>query len=206
MERDGQVFAVLYCGLEPLFTVFGKLVVGQKRYGEGDVGLGWTEVAVLEGLVDNVECSAATRLFQVGGHSSDGVDLKVGMFAAAQLFGCFKGGQGVFSEIAKESEGMESSGGEEMWFVNGMLPSAELAEKSFVGWQAGVEMSAAFCKLPPLSFELEVVGDERPIEWRHPVGNEVVFLDPSLVVGIVRGKLNGCEVVDVVVRMPVTKR
>ena len=117
MERDGQVFVVLYCGLEPLFTVFGKLVVGQKRYGKGDVGLGWTEVAVLEGLVDNVECSAATRLFQVGGHSSDGVDLKVGMFAAAQLFGCFKRGQGAFSEIAKESEGMESSGGEEMWFV-----------------------------------------------------------------------------------------
>ena len=50
-----------------------------------------------------------------------------------------------------------------------------------------------------------MVGDERPIEWRHPVGNEVVFLDPSLVVGVMRGKLNGCEVVNVVVRMPVTK-
>ena len=93
-----------------------------------------------------------------------------------------------------------------MRFVNGMLPSSKLAEKSLVGCQAGIEMSAVFGELPTLSFELEVVGDERPIEWRHPVGNEVVFLDPSLVVGIVRGKLNGCEVVDVVVRMPVTKR
>ena len=127
------------------------------------------------------------------------------MFAAAQLFGCFKGCQCVLSEIAKESEGMQLSGSEEMWFVNGMLPSAELAEKSLVGSQARVEMGAVFCELPTLSFELEVVGDERPIEWRHPVGNEVVFLDPSLVVGIVRGKLYGCEVVNIVVRMPVTK-
>ena len=91
VERDGQVFVVLDCGFEPLFTVFGKLIVGQEWYGEGDVGLGRTEVAVLEGLVDDVECSAASRLFQVRGHSSDGVDLQVGMLAAAQLFCCFKG-------------------------------------------------------------------------------------------------------------------
>ena len=39
----------------------------------------------------------------------------------------------------------------------------------------------------------------------HPVGNEVVFLDPSLIIGVMRGKLNGCEMVNVVVRMPVTK-
>ena len=69
-----------------------------------------------------------------------------------------------------------------MWFVNGMLPSAELSEKSLVGCQAGVEMSSVFSELPTLSFELEVVGNERPIEWRHPVGNEVVLLDPSLIV------------------------
>ena len=83
VERDGQVFVVLYCGFQPLFTVFGKLLVGQEWYGEGDVGLGWTKVAVLEGLVDDVERSAAARLFQVGCHSSDGVDLQVSMLAAA---------------------------------------------------------------------------------------------------------------------------
>ena len=106
VERDGQVFVVLYCGFQPLFTVFGKLLVGQEWYGEGDVGLGWTEVAVLEGLVDDVERSAAARLFQVGCHSSDGVDLQVSMLAAAQLFGCFKGCPCVFGEIAKKSEGV----------------------------------------------------------------------------------------------------
>ena len=54
MERDGQVFVVLYCCFEPLFAVFGNLVMSQKRYGEWDVGLGWTEVALLERLVDDV--------------------------------------------------------------------------------------------------------------------------------------------------------
>ena len=43
-------------------------------------------------------------------------------------------------------------------------------------------MGSVFGELPALSFELEVVGDERPVEWRHPVGNEVMFLDPGLVV------------------------
>ena len=69
-----------------------------------------------------------------------------------------------------------------MWFMNGALPSAELSEKSLVSCQAGIEMGSVISELPTLSFELEVVGDERPIEWRHPVGNEVVFLDPSLIV------------------------
>ena len=49
------------------------------------------------------------------------------------------------------------------------------------------------------------MGDEGPIKRRHPVGDEVVFLDPSLVVGVVRRKLDGCEVVNVVVRMPVAE-
>ena len=49
------------------------------------------------------------------------------------------------------------------------------------------------------------MGDEGPIKRRHPVGDEVVFLDPSLVVGVVRRKLNGCEVVNIVVGMPVTE-
>ena len=44
VERDGQVLVVLYCGLQPLLTVFGKLLVGQEWYGERDVGLGWAEV------------------------------------------------------------------------------------------------------------------------------------------------------------------
>ena len=65
VERDGQVLVLLDCGLEPLLAVSGKLIVSQEWYGEGDVWLGWTEVAVLEGLVDDVECSTPSRLLQV---------------------------------------------------------------------------------------------------------------------------------------------
>ena len=133
VERDGQVLVLLDCGFEPLFTVFGKMVVGQERYGEGDVGLGRAEIAILEGLVDDVECSAASRLLQVGCHSADGINLQVCVFAAAQLFCCFKGCSSVFGEIAEKGEGVQSSGCEKMWFVDGMLPSAKLAEKSLVG-------------------------------------------------------------------------
>ena len=125
-------------------------------------------------------------------------------------------------EVAEESEGMYPSGGEKMRFVNGMLPPAKLAEESLVCGQAAIEMSAVFCELPTLSFELEVMGDKRPIERRRPIGDEVVFLkrpierrrpigdevvflNPSLVIGVVGRELNGCEVVNIVVRMPVAE-
>ena len=60
-------------------------------------------------------------------------------------------------------------------------------------------MGSVFCELPSLSFELEVVGNERPVEWRHPVCDVVVLLDPGLVIGVMGGKLDGGVVVDVVV-------
>ena len=66
-------------------------------------------------------------------------------------------------------------------------------------------MGSVFGKLPALSFELEVVGNEGPIERRHPVGDEVVFLYPGLVVGVVGRELDGCEVVNIVVGMPVAE-
>ena len=54
MERNGQVFVLLYGGLEPLFTVLGELVVCEKWNGEWDIGLWRSEVAKLEGFVDDV--------------------------------------------------------------------------------------------------------------------------------------------------------
>ena len=60
-------------------------------------------------------------------------------------------------------------------------------------------MGSVFGELPALSFELEVVGNERPVERRHPVCDVVVLLDPGLVVCVMGGKLNGSVVVDVVV-------
>ena len=64
-------------------------------------------------------------------------------------------------------------------------------------------MCAMFGELPSLGLELEVLGDERPVECGHPFGNVVVFLDPGLIVGVVGRELDGCVVVNVVVGVPV---
>ena len=42
-----------------------------------------------------------------------------------------------------------------------------------------------FCELPALSLEFKVLGDEGPVEGRHPVGDEMVFTDPGLVIVVV---------------------
>ena len=86
-----------------------------------------------------------------------------------------------------------------MWFSESVLALPKASEKSFVGGQSGVEVGSVFCELPALSFELEVVGNERPVEGRHPVSDVVVLLDPGLVMCVMGGKLNGGVVVDVVV-------
>ena len=86
-----------------------------------------------------------------------------------------------------------------MRFSEGVLALPKASEKSFVGGQSGVEVGSVFCELPALSFELEVVGNERPVEGRHPVSDVVVLLDPGLVICVMGGKLNGGVVVDVVV-------
>ena len=64
-------------------------------------------------------------------------------------------------------------------------------------------MSSVLGELPALSLELEVVRDEGPVEWRRPVGNVMMFLDPSLVVGVMGRELGGSEMVDVVVGMTI---
>ena len=60
-------------------------------------------------------------------------------------------------------------------------------------------MGSVFCELPSLSFELEVMGNERPVERWHPVCDVVVLLDPCLVISVMGGKLDGGVLVDVVV-------
>ena len=59
-------------------------------------------------------------------------------------------------------------------------------------------MCLVFGKLPALGLELQVLGNERPVEGRHPIGNVVAFADPGLVVVLVGGELDGGEVVYVV--------
>ena len=64
-------------------------------------------------------------------------------------------------------------------------------------------MCAMFCELPSLGFEFEVVGNERPVECGHPIGNVVVFLDPGLIIGVVGRELDSGVVVNIVVGVQV---
>ena len=125
------------------------------------------------------------------------------MTTAAKLFGCFKGGQSVLGEIAEKSKGVVFGGGKEVWFSDCLLSSAELAKEPFVCGQARVEMRRVLGELPSLGFELEMLGDERPVERWRPVGDEVVFFDPRLVVVVVGRELNRGEVVYVAMGVPV---
>ena len=67
-------------------------------------------------------------------------------------------------------------------------------------------MGTMFCELPAFGFELEVLGNERPVERWHPVGNVVMFLDPGLIVVVMGmgGELDWGEVMHIVVGMPVS--
>ena len=65
-------------------------------------------------------------------------------------------------------------------------------------------MSSMFGELPSLGFSFEVLRDEGPVEGCHPVRNVVALMDPGLIVGVVRGELDSCEVVNVVVGVPIT--
>ena len=57
-------------------------------------------------------------------------------------------------------------------------------------------MCSVLCELPSLG--LEMLGDKRPVEGLHPVGDEVVFFDPCLIVVVVGRELDGGEVVNIV--------
>ena len=90
----------------------------------GDVGSWWCQVAVFERLMNNVEGATPAWLFEIGGHASNSVDFKVGMTAAAELFGSFERGGCMFGKIAQDSQGMVLGGGKEVWFPQGVLSSA----------------------------------------------------------------------------------
>ena len=66
-----------------MLSFSGKVVVSQEGNGEGNVGTGWSEIAILHGFVDDLQCFGATWLFQVGSHAANGVKFKVGVTAAA---------------------------------------------------------------------------------------------------------------------------
>ena len=108
-------------------------------------------------------------------------------------------------EIAEKSEGMVFGGSKKVRFSDCLLSSAKLVKEPLVCGQAGVEMRPVFGELPTLSFELEMLGNEGPIERWHPVGDEMVFFDPRLVVVVVGRELNRGEVVRVAVGVPVAQ-
>ena len=106
----------------------------------------------------------------------------------------------MFCEVAEKSECVMFCGGEKVWFSDCLLLSAQAAKEPLMGGEARVEVSSVFGELPSLGFEFEVLGDERPVEGRHPVGDVVEFVNLGLIVVLMRGKLDGGEVVDVVVK------
>ena len=59
-------------GLSPLLALLGEVVVSQEWYCKGNVGLGRCQISVVKCFVDNVQGAAATWLFEIGGHTSDG--------------------------------------------------------------------------------------------------------------------------------------
>ena len=96
-------------------AMFGKVIVRQERYCQWDVRFGWCKIAIKEGFVDDVESSAAAWFFEIGGHTPDSVDFEVSVATTAQLFGCFKGGGCVFSEVAKKCESVVFGGSVKVW-------------------------------------------------------------------------------------------
>ena len=57
--------------------------MSQERNGKGNVRVGWSEIAMLHGFVDDLQCFGATWFFQVSSHAANGVKFKVGVTAAA---------------------------------------------------------------------------------------------------------------------------
>ena len=106
-----------------------KIGMSQKRDCTRKVGFGRGQVPIMECFVNDVQCSSAAWLLEVGCHTSDSVDLKVCVTSTAEVLGGFKGGKRVFCEVTKEGKGMVFGRCEEVWFPEGLLSSAKLAEE-----------------------------------------------------------------------------
>ena len=105
----------------PLLAVLSEVIVGQEGHCQWNIWLWRREVAVDQGLVEDVESSAAARFFQICGHTPDCIHLEVRVAAAFYLFGCLKRGCSVFGKVAKKLEGVMLGGSVEVWFSEGVL-------------------------------------------------------------------------------------
>ena len=90
----------------------------------------------------------------------------------------------------------------EVGLFDGVLSSSKPLEKTFVSGHA-CESGAMFCELPAGGLEFEVSLNVWPIEGGLPFLNPQVFVSPSLIVGVVVGKVDSTVVVEVVLGMPV---
>lgn len=70
---------------------------------------------------------------------------------------------------------------------------------------ANREKKCARCLVNCEAWALKVVGNERPVQGRHPVGDVVVFMYPGLIVHVMGGKLDSGVLIDGAVSMPVAK-
>ena len=90
----------------------------------------------------------------------------------------------------------------EVGLLDSVLSSSKPLEKTFVSGHA-CESGAMFCELPAGGLEFEVSLNVWPIEGGLPFLNPQVFVSPSLIVGVVVGKVDSTVVVEVVLGMPV---
>ena len=70
-------------GFEPLLRVVVEVVVGEKRECKRSIVTWWCEVAVEHGFCDDLKGFGPSGLFPVGSLTAHGVELQVGVMAAA---------------------------------------------------------------------------------------------------------------------------
>ena len=82
----------------------------------------------------------------------------------------------------------------EVRLFDGVLSSSKPLKKAFVSRHA-CKGGAVFGKLPARGLEFEVSLNVWPVEGRLPFLDPQVFIGPSLIVGVVVGKIDSAVVV-----------
>ena len=82
----------------------------------------------------------------------------------------------------------------EVRLFDGVLSSSKPLKKAFVSGHA-CKGGAVFGKLPARGLEFEVSLNVWPVEGRLPFLDPQVFIGPSLIVGVVVGKIDSAVVV-----------
>ena len=89
-----------------VFPIAGGCVGDCVVWGGLHIALRWCEIAKSQCLVENVESSASSWFFKAGGHTTNGVDFKICVFAGAELSSGVERRSCVFCEVSEDGEGV----------------------------------------------------------------------------------------------------